>query len=1066
MRSLHSKKVWWATLLMLVNVLIPLFPAAIAAADSVNGYTYTDGTYSAINGYDVHGATMSFKESGNGQFTGGGVLDVGSCTAKIQLLNPDNSNHTQYDGDTSAKYFDVCSDGNDSTKTIQITSVQPQSGTWIDHSHIQVGNDIYADGKIDDNLNFQLQGGDTCTSQSNIDGFHHGGDSTSNASSTVTIHLFSVPGGGNNNCVQNTVPIKLSDPNKVYGDYFTWQDAGTISTADTTGIIFVQQNGSGPFKDDGSGRSADTTCVSEIDANVSSPSTGTLIIRQKAGDNPPLNTGWPHSIADSPLKSDGKGCEVSRSIPITIADPVTNGQKASDQAAGSSGIGGAGGGDNSAPALSCNAGFNPLNWLVCAVIKGLVSALNGVDDVINSLLAVGTPSGSSSGDPTNIFDTTPGTTGAAYYQAWSSFRDIALGLLVIVGLILVIAQALGMEILDAYTIRKVLPRLIMVSIGITLSWAILHFVIQLFNDLGYGVRYLIESPFHGLANTSDLGGGGAAAVSLATAGYAVALGIFGLFTFVAAAMLAALVAFIVLVARQIVVVALLIVAPIALVCYILPNTQRIYKMWFDSFRGALVMFPLIVALIASGRVFSAVANNNANNGGAASLNGYIAFAAYFAPYFMLPATFRMAGGLMSSIGGFVNSRAQPGFGALSKKRNETAAKNWKKARSGQRWDKNYGRFTNPFTGKKTAIGHIGNRLAVNLLDQDELIPARLGMQRGSFRGVPGFRKGAAAVIDAQDNRAINESVKGVQEIDQAGGMHYEAWRALSGQFTDFKGKDKNGVLISQRIAAAGFVDEQGNFKQPVALSDFQKLSHIMMESDNDKEAQGGEDLEAHAGSLATMKSHPDMEYADLQVMGAIGLAAQGRAEPEALANIGNSIGRRLNKGVAQRTLKTAMRVGVRNRPDLRDGHGLILNRDTGEYESAYSAKNYTSATAIGSVTSVKGSDWSGAKAEAVQAAGATLAHVAMGLQGANDTRSAQERDDDKKTIEDSIVQGIISPYNDAGQKKAWLNVARDAGWTEDRIKQLQAQSLRNQPDQGSGLLEPPADDGPAPDAPA
>jgi hypothetical protein len=216
------------------------------------------------------------------------------------------------------------------------------------------------------------------------------------------------------------------------------------------------------------------------------------------------------------------------------------------------------------------------------------------------------------------------------------------------------------------------------------------------------------------------------------------------------------------------------------------------------------------------------------------------------------------------------------------------------------------------------------------------------------------------------------------------------------------------------------------------------------------------DIAQHAGTLATIKSHPDMEYADTQVMAAIGLSAAGRAEPEALANVTNSVQSRLGKGVAQRTLKTAERVGTRNRPDLRDGHGIIINANTGEYESAYSEKNFNSRTAVGSVTSVKGSDWSGAKAEAVQAAQRTLVYVASG-QAATD-RNADP--DDAITILQSITQGITNPYNDAGQRKAWAEVARQSGhWSPQDVDQLMEQGLRARQSLGDGQVLGAGDDG-------
>jgi hypothetical protein len=74
--------------------------------------------------------------------------------------------------------------------------------------------------------------------------------------------------------------------------------------------------------------------------------------------------------------------------------------------------------------------------------------------------------------------------------------------MVIAGLVVVIAQALGTELLDAYTLRKVLPRILIAAVGITLSWQLMEFFVTLTNDLGYGVRHLTSAPFGHLGGDS------------------------------------------------------------------------------------------------------------------------------------------------------------------------------------------------------------------------------------------------------------------------------------------------------------------------------------------------------------------------------------------------------------------------------------------------------------------------------------------------------------------------------------------------------------------------------------
>jgi hypothetical protein len=347
---------------------------------------------------------------------------------------------------------------------------------------------------------------------------------------------------------------------------------------------------------------------------------------------------------------------ITKTFSVIIADSSADGAAA--QGANTPGSG--------SKDLGCDASFsNPLTWIICPVIDILDGTIEVVDGWITDELTI---------PPNEIFCTNNDVCGA-YHAAWSSFRDIALGLMAIAGLVIVIAEALGLEILDAYTIRKTLPRLLVAAIAITLSWPLMKFAVTLSNDLGAGVKYLIDAPFSSLGGKVHLDfsqspfghigsfffGGAAFAAAIASA--VIFIGI--ILSLVGTAALAVFVAILVLVLRQIAVILLILIAPIAIVFYILPNTSRFYKLWWESFIKALLMFPLIIGFIAAGRAFSFVSLANPDN---PLLNQIIGFLAYFAPYFMIPITFKLAGGAMSSIGGFVNQRAQGGFQGLRQNR--------------------------------------------------------------------------------------------------------------------------------------------------------------------------------------------------------------------------------------------------------------------------------------------------------------------------------------------------------------------------------------------------------------
>ncbi len=376
----------------------------------------------------------------------------------------------------------------------------------------------------------------------------------------------------------------------------------------------------------------------------------------------------------------GNGCRESGSSPITI------GARAADTSD-----------DNTELQFECGGDGISLNWIMCPIYWAVNRMVGSLDNMINSMLTV---------NQTQIFDTASDS-GAGFYKAWSTMRLFAIGLLLIAGLVMVIATAFGFEILDAYTIKKIAPRLIIAILAITLSWEIMRFFVVLTNNLGLGIRQIIYYPFIDMPGSLGLSGGATFVAGLLSMGGIIALTVAGLLSFALTAGLAILVAFIVLMVRQLVIVVLILLAPIAIACSILPNTQGAYKIWYESFTKALLMFPIIVAFIAVGRVFAVVslqgdvgASTDTFVVGAtvSALNQIIGFAAYFLPYFLLPMTFSLAGGAMRLIGGKINDVNRGGFDRLKKYRQGKVSQSMHELQAGERFNN---RALNNLTARAT-----------------------------------------------------------------------------------------------------------------------------------------------------------------------------------------------------------------------------------------------------------------------------------------------------------------------------------------------------------------------------
>lgn len=264
---------------------------------------------------------------------------------------------------------------------------------------------------------------------------------------------------------------------------------------------------------------------------------------------------------------------------------------------------------------------------------------------------------------------------------------------------------------DAYTVKKVVPRLVAAAILIQLSWPIFTYLIFVVGQIAWGIEGLLYAPFGGsemlelkniLAAGTDINvitSGGVLILSGVVGG--LALGLLGLLSLLGTVLLGLLIAFFVLAVRQVVLVVLLVTAPVALVAWILPNTEKVWKLWWESFSKLLFMYPLILFLIAGGKIAAyLVATSEGINTGNAGFRVAIILIAFFAPYFLVPATFKVAGSAFANITGLVNDRGKGAFDRLKQYRGKKTSENWQKTKGFSRFEGN-----NKLTrGINTALG--------------------------------------------------------------------------------------------------------------------------------------------------------------------------------------------------------------------------------------------------------------------------------------------------------------------------------------------------------------------------
>src|SRR5690606_29428974 len=63
-------------------------------------------------------------------------------------------------------------------------------------------------------------------------------------------------------------------------------------------------------------------------------------------------------------------------------------------------------------------------------------------------------------------------------------------------------------------------------------------------------------------------------------------------------------AFLILIARQMFIIAAVFLAPLAILAWIFPGNDKLWKLWWNMFSKLLMMFPLIMLLIGLGDIFA------------------------------------------------------------------------------------------------------------------------------------------------------------------------------------------------------------------------------------------------------------------------------------------------------------------------------------------------------------------------------------------------------------------------------------------------------------------------------
>lgn len=302
--------------------------------------------------------------------------------------------------------------------------------------------------------------------------------------------------------------------------------------------------------------------------------------------------------------------------------------------------------------VSCEKSLGAVAWLVCPSTGKMTKAVDWLYDKIEDILVI---------NPVEMKDGTP------IYEVWKYARGITNIVFIILLLVVVYSQLTGVGISN-YGVKKILPKLIIVAILVNLSFIICSLAVDLSNIIGGGLRGLLTSVEESAMATmqisesdyymsmSEMYASMAAGTAFSFGAIVIAVEtgiIWMLIPVVLGAIVAVASGLITIAMRQAVVVLLIMIAPLAIVAYMLPNVEKWFKKWKDLFIKMLVFYPMFSLLFGA----SSLAGGAIIASSSDSFGLILGMAVKIFPLFFSWSLMKMSGTFLGTINAKINGLA-------------------------------------------------------------------------------------------------------------------------------------------------------------------------------------------------------------------------------------------------------------------------------------------------------------------------------------------------------------------------------------------------------------------------
>lgn len=309
-----------------------------------------------------------------------------------------------------------------------------------------------------------------------------------------------------------------------------------------------------------------------------------------------------------------------------------------------------------------------IGWIICPITTFMALIVDAAYSFVASLLVV---------QPLVVTGGTGGAQGSqGIYNAWTVMRNFANISFVLAFLLIIFSQLSSIGITN-YGIKKMLPKLIVSAILVNISFWVCAAAVDLSNIAGSSVNNILQGVKDNVVAipTVDLGpdskGTGLAGLAGyvlaggAAVGVALYVGLSALLPVLISAILIIVVVFLVLTLRQALIILLVVVAPLAFVAYLLPNTQSLFKKWKDLFQVLLIMYPLISLVFGASALASTVVMGSAAGPYKMAIQ-IMGAAISILPLIVVPTLIKTTTGVLGKFGAFVDNPNKGPISAMKK----------------------------------------------------------------------------------------------------------------------------------------------------------------------------------------------------------------------------------------------------------------------------------------------------------------------------------------------------------------------------------------------------------------